>query len=90
MHDTVMMMDDAVARLPLFTGLVVLWAGCAIGNGFIAHRLRHSVALWVILSLIPIVNYFFYIFVIYATVLGIIKRLNALTERLTATVAQTT
>ncbi|GEM_PF-2861302 len=89
MHDTVMMMDEAVASLPLFTGLVVLWAGCAIGNGFIAHRLGHSVALWVILSLIPILNYFFYIFVIYATVLGIIRRLNLLTERLAAA-SQTT
>lgn len=89
MHDTVMMMDDAITSLPLFTGLVVLWAGCAIGNGFIAHRLRHSVALWVILSLIPIVNYFFYIFVIYATVLGIIKRLNTIADRL-APATQTT
>ena len=89
MHDTVMMMDEAVASLPLFTGLIVLWAGCAIGNGFIAHRLGHSVVLWVILSLIPILNYFFYIFVIYATVLGIIKRLNLLAERLTPS-SQTT
>ncbi|MGH7015360.1 MAG: hypothetical protein ACREEL_14640 [Stellaceae bacterium] len=90
MQDTVMMMDQAIASLPVFTGLVVLWAGCAIGNGFIAHRLGHSVTLWVILSLIPILNYFFYIFVIYATVLGIIKRLNLLTERLAATASQTT
>ena len=82
MQDTVMMMDQAIASLPVFTGLVILWAGCAIGNGFIAHRLGHSVALWVILSLIPILNYFFYIFVIYATVLGIIKRLNTIADRL--------
>ena len=89
MQDTVMMMDQAIASLPVFTGLVVLWAGCAIGNGFIAHRLGHSVVLWVILSLIPILNYFFYIFVIYATVLGIIKRLNAIADRL-APATQTT
>lgn len=89
MQDTVMMMDQAIASLPVFTGLVVLWAGCAIGNGFIAHRLGHSVVLWVILSLIPILNYFFYIFVIYATVLGIIKRLNTIADRL-APAAQTT
>ncbi|HYL32075.1 MAG TPA: hypothetical protein VEU53_02865 [Stellaceae bacterium] len=82
MQATVMLMDQAIASLPVFTGLVVLWAGCAIGNGFIAHRLGHSVALWVILSLIPILNYFFYIFVIYATVLGIIKRLNTIADRL--------
>ncbi|MGH7122698.1 MAG: hypothetical protein ACREFP_27515 [Acetobacteraceae bacterium] len=82
MSDTVWMMDQAVTSLPVFSGLVLLWAGFAIGNGFLARRLGHSVVLWVILSLIPIVNYFFYFFVIYATVLGIIKRLNLLTERL--------
>ena len=89
MSDTVWMMDQAVTSLPLFTGLVLLWAGFAIGNGFLAHRLGHSVTLWVILSLIPIINYFFNFFVIYATVLGIIRRLNILTERL-APAAQTT
>ena len=89
MNNTIFMMDRAVTDLPVFTGLVLLWAGFAIGNGFLAKRLGHSVALWVILSLIPIVNYFFYFFVIYATVLGILKRLNLLAERL-APSSQTT
>jgi hypothetical protein len=89
MSETVWMMDRAVTSLPLFSGLVLLWAGFAIGNGFLAKRLGHSVGLWVILSLIPIINYFFYFFVIYATVLGILKRLNLLTERLAAS-SQTT
>src|SRR6185437_13344134 len=39
------------------------------------------VALWVILSLIPIVNYFFYIYIVYAVVLGILHRLNAIAAR---------
>ena len=76
--------------LPVIIVAVALWIALAVGNGFVARALNKHVALWVILSLIPIVNYFFYIFVIYATVLGIIKRLNVLTERLTATGAQTT
>ncbi|MDE2165632.1 MAG: hypothetical protein KGJ66_04750 [Alphaproteobacteria bacterium] len=90
MSDTVWMMDQAVTSLPLFSGLVLLWAGFAIGNGFLAKRLGHSVALWVILSLIPIVNYFFYFFVIYATVLGILKRLNTISDHLAVTGSQTT
>ena len=53
----------------------------AVGNGFIARALGKHVALWVILSLIPIVNYFFYIYIAYALVLGILHRLNAITAR---------
>ena len=86
-------MDDVYTGYfpsPLFLVVIVaLWIALAVGNGFIARALGKHVALWVILSLIPIVNYFFYIFVIYATVLGIIKRLNLLAERLTPS-SQTT
>jgi len=82
--DDATMMDSAIMSIPLFVLLVVLWAGFAIGNGFLAHRLGHSVAAWVILSLIPVVNYFFYFFVAYAVLLGIIKRLNAIQAQLAA------
>ena len=40
------------------------------------------VALWVILSLIPIVNYFFYIYIAYSVILGILYKLNALEGRM--------
>jgi hypothetical protein len=33
------------------------------------------------LSLIPVVNVFFYIYIAYAVILGILQRLNALTSR---------
>ena len=67
--------------LPVLIVLIALWIGLAVGNGFIARALGKHVALWVILSLIPIVNYFFYIYIVYAVVLGILHRLNAITAR---------
>ncbi len=67
--------------LPVIIVMVALWIAIAVGNGFIARALGKHVALWVILSLIPIVNYFFYIYIVYAVVLGILHRLNAITAR---------
>jgi len=67
--------------LPVLIVLIALWIGLAVGNGFIARALGKHVALWVILSLIPIVNYFFYIYIFYAVVLGILRRLNAIAAR---------
>ena len=67
--------------LPILVVLIALWIALAVGNGFIARALGKHVALWVILSLIPIVNYFFYIYIVYAVVLGILHRLNAITAR---------
>jgi hypothetical protein len=67
--------------LPIVIVVVALWIALAVGNGFIARALGKHVALWVILSLIPIVNYFFYIYIAYALVLGILHRLNAITAR---------
>lgn len=76
------MMDNAMASIPFFTVMLLLWLGMAIGNGFLARRLGHSVVLWVVLSLVPVVNYFFYLYVGYVVVLGILKRLDALQARL--------
>ena len=78
-------MDDVYTGFfpsPIFLVVIVaLWIALAVGNGFIARALGKHVALWVILSLIPIVNYFFYIYIFYAVVLGILHRLNAITAR---------
>jgi len=82
MYDNSMIDNAVMMSVPLFTVMLLLWLGMAIGNGFLAHRLGHSVALWVVLSLIPAVNYFFYIYVGYAVLLGILKRLDALQPRL--------
>ena len=69
--------------VPVFFSIffVVLAVALAIGNGFIARALGKSVVLWVILSLIPVVNVFFYYYIGYAVVLGILHRLNAITAR---------
>ncbi|HEY3917096.1 MAG TPA: hypothetical protein VGL83_04855 [Stellaceae bacterium] len=67
--------------IPVIVAFVALWIALAVGNGFIARALGKHVVLWVILSLIPIVNYFFYIYIVYAVVLGILHRLNAITAR---------
>jgi hypothetical protein len=80
--DTTTTIMDAILSVPTFTVVLLLWLGMAVGNGFIARRLGHSVVLWVVLSLVPVVNYFFYIYVGYAVILGILKRLDALQARL--------
>jgi hypothetical protein len=78
-------MDDVYTGFfpsPIFLVVIVaLWIALAVGNGFIARALGKHVALWVILSLIPIVNYFFYIYIAYSVILGILNKLNALETR---------
>ena len=68
--------------LPVIVILVALWIALAVGNGFIARALGKHVTLWVILSLIPIVNSFFYIYIGYSVVLGILGKLNHLETRM--------
>ncbi len=71
------MMNDTAAP---FVSFVLLAIPFAIGNGYLARRLNHNVALWVILTLIPIVNWFFAIYVVYTAVFYVIDRLNDLTK----------
>ena len=81
-------MDDAYSymnfypSLPLLIVMIALWIALAVGNGFIARALGKSVVLWVILSLIPIVNYFFYIYIVYAVILGVLYKLNSMQARM--------
>jgi len=79
-------MDDVYMNyyppLPLLVVLIALWIALAVGNGFIARALGKSVVLWVILSLIPFVNSFFYIYIVYAVVLGILNKLNLMQARM--------
>ncbi len=82
MYDNTIIDNAAMMSGPFFIVMLLLWLAMAVGNGFLARRLGHSVALWVVLSLIPGINYFFYIYVGYAVILGILKRLDALQARL--------
>lgn len=68
--------------LPLLVVLIAFWIALAVGNGFIARALNKHVGLWVVLSLIPIVNYFFYVYIAYSVVLGVLYKLNALESRM--------
>ena len=47
----------------------------AIGNYFLAMRLGTNKFLWVLLSIIPIINFFFIYYVIYKTIYAVLDRL---------------
>ncbi len=74
--------SDFFPSLPVLVVMIALWISLAVGNGFIARALGKHVALWVALSLIPGVNYFFYIYIAYSVVLGVLNKLNALEGRM--------
>ena len=48
----------------------------AIGNYFLAKRIGASQLIWVLLSIVPIVNLLFMHYVMYKTVYAILDRLN--------------
>lgn len=79
--DTLMDPTTLTSLIPIVT-LIVIGIGIAIGNGFVAKRLGHSQALWIVLSLIPFFNTFFYVYVFFVVLLAMLDRLNALTSRL--------
>ena len=56
--------------------IVIIFVVFAIGFGFLAKRLEKNVALWVILSLIPVVNYFFWVYAMFITLFYIIDTLK--------------
>lgn len=70
--------------LPILVVLIALWISLAVGNGFIARALGKNVPLWVALSFIPVVNSFFYIYILYSVVLGILDKLNMIQKRMGA------
>ena len=54
----------------------------AIGNWFLAGAVGQSRILWVILSLVPILNLLFLYYVFYTVVLRILRRLEEIARRL--------
>jgi len=59
------MQSDTANAFVQFLPLVTIMITFAIGNGFLAARLDRNVAVWVILSLIPVVNFWFYVYAAY-------------------------
>jgi hypothetical protein len=53
----------------------------AVGNAFLARRLDRSVALWVILSIIPGVNVVFFYYIVYVVVFRVLDRLSEIADR---------
>ena len=49
----------------------------AIGNYFLAKRIGTNEIIWVILSILPIINLIFMYYVVYKTVYAILDRLNS-------------
>ena len=55
-----------------FIPFFIISIAFAIGNGYLAPRLRKNSLLWVILSLIPLVNFFFGIYVVYQVIFAVL------------------
>ena len=70
-----------------FIPLFIFGIPFAIGNYFLAKSMDRSIALWVILSLVPVVNIFFFYFVAYVVILFLIRRLNEISNAVSASPA---
>jgi hypothetical protein len=77
-------MDDSTYQLIQFVPLLLLSIPFAIGNGYLAARLGRNALAWVIVSLIPLVNYVFFIYVGYQIVFFIVDRLSGTTKKVEA------
>tara|TARA_Y100001970_G_scaffold245612_1_gene312783 strand:- start:1166 stop:1402 length:237 start_codon:yes stop_codon:yes gene_type:complete len=64
-----------------FVPLMIVFIGLAIGNYFIADRMGRNKVLWVILTLIPIVNFVFMYYLFYALIIYVLDKLNGLPTR---------
>ena len=76
-------MDDSTYQLIQVVPFLLLSIPFAIGNGYLAARLGRNALIWVILSLIPLVNYVFFIYVAYQIVFFVVDRLSS-TKRVEA------
>lgn len=61
-----------------FLWMVLVFVPFAIGNHFLAGRLNREPWLWAVLTLVPLVNYFFLLYVGYTVVYAVLDRLAAL------------
>jgi hypothetical protein len=77
-------MDDSTYQLIQFVPFLLLSIPFAIGNGYLAARLGRNAVVWVVLSLIPLVNYVFFIYVAYQVVFFIVDRLPNTTKKVEA------
>lgn len=71
------MMMGAMSLLPLLLFILVAIL-FAFGFAKVAGRIGRSPVLWAVLSLIPLVNYFFWIYAGFVVLLHVLDRLNAI------------
>jgi hypothetical protein len=69
---------------PMFGFFLVIGLLVGIGFYFVAGRLGKNKVLWLVLSVIPFVNYVFWTYAMFAIVIGVLDRLNALRARPTS------
>ena len=82
MHEQVMSGATAAVFFGIyFLILFGVYIALAVANGYLAARLDRSVPAWVILSLIPIINVFFYLYMGYTVLFFIIDRLKQISPR---------
>lgn len=77
------MMMGAFSFIPLLL-IFLVFIAFAIGFAIIAGRIGKSSVLWAILSLIPVVNYFFWIYAMFTILLYVLDRLNAIGSKVGA------
>ncbi len=61
---------------PALLGWLVVVLPFAIGAYMVAGRMGRTPWAWAILALIPVVNFFFYIYAFFAVLLYVLDRLN--------------
>lgn len=76
--------SDTAGMITSLIPLLTLSIPLAVGNYFLAPQLGKSRALWVILSLIPVFNFFFYGYVWYIVAFHILDCLSRISTRLNA------
>jgi hypothetical protein len=74
-------MDDSGYYWIQLLPVLLISVPFAIGNGYLASRLGRNALIWVILSLIPLVNF---IYVAYHVVFFIVDRLPNTTKKVEA------
>jgi MFS-type transporter involved in bile tolerance (Atg22 family) len=77
-------MDDSGYYLMQLVPFLLLSVPFAIGNGYLAARLGRNRVVWVILSLLPLVNYLFYVYVAYQIVFFVIDQLTGIPKKIEA------
>jgi hypothetical protein len=73
--------DVGLMLVPAFLWFFVISIPFAIGAYFVAGRMGRSQWVWAILAVVPVVNFFFYIYAFFAVLLYVLDRLNQTAPR---------